>query len=150
MLRTRSFEDAANPLLSVLVPLKEIEFQLNPHLLLTTLHVRRDKVGGYIWSTQGSIISAESAPAKILRTRINELYNAIINPDLLDALDALPEETKREGWYKVYRRCAEEVYFGGIRHLHPEDLEEVLYTYTVEFHIHLHNATMPTPESLNV
>ena len=149
MLRTRSFEDAVNPLLSVLVPLKEIEFQLNPHLLLTTLHVRRDKVGGYIWSTQGSIMSADSTPAKILRTRIKELYNAIINPDLLDALDALPEETKREGWYKVYRRCAEEVYFGEIRHLHPEDLEEVLYTYAVELLMHLYKATVPTPESLN-
>lgn len=149
MLRTNSIEDAVNPILNVLVPLKEIEFQLNPHLLLTTLHVRRDKVGGYIWSTQGSIMSADSAPAKILRTRIEELYNAIINPDLLDALDALPEETKREGWYKVYRRCAEEVYFGEIRHLHPEDLEEVLYTYAVELLMHLHKATVPTPESLN-
>lgn len=150
MLRPHTIEDTLSPLLDVLVPVKEIEFLLMPRLMPTTLSVRRDKVGGYIWSTQGSIISAESAPAKILRTRIKELYNAIINPDLLDALDALSEETKREGWYKVYRRCAEEVYFGEIRHLHPEDLEEVLYTYTVEFHIHLHNATMPTPESLNV
>lgn len=150
MLRTKSIEDAVNPLLNVLVPLEEIEFWGEPHFVPTTLYMYCDEAGDYIWGTRrGTMIPAESTPFKLYWERLKSLYYSILNPNLLDALDALPEETKREGWYKVYRRCAEEVYFGEIRLHHPEDLEEVLYTYAVELLMHLHKATAPTPESLN-
>lgn len=150
MLRTNPIEDAVSPLLNVLVPLEEIEYQLMPHLVPTTLVVRCDEAGGYVWGTKyGTMIPVESTPFEIYWERLKALYYSIITPNLLDALDALPEETKSEGWYKVYRRCAEEVYFGEIRLMHPEDLEEVLYDNAVELKLHLHRATLPTPESLN-
>ena len=96
------------------------------------------------------MIPAESTPFKLYWERLKALYYSILDPNLLDALDALPEETKHEGWYKVYRRFAEEVYFGEIRLHHPEDLEGVICTYAVELSRHLYKATVPTPESLNV
>jgi hypothetical protein len=145
----RTIEETVTPLLDVLVPVKEIEFLLMPRLMPTTLSVRYDKEGGYVWGTSGIIMSDKSAPSEIYWERITQLYNAIIHPDLLDALDALPEETKSEWWYKVYRLCAEEVYFGEIRHMHPEDLEATLYINVKELTMFFHNATMPTPESLN-
>lgn len=149
MLRPRTIEETVTPLLDVLVPVKEIEFLLMPRLMPTALSVRCDKEGGYVWGTSSIIMSDKSAPSEIYWERITQLYNAIINPDLLDALDALPEETKREWWYKVYRLCTEEVCFGEIRLYHPEDLEEVLYSHAKELTRRAHTATMPTPESLN-
>lgn len=150
MLRIKSIEDAVNPILNALVSLEEIEFWGEPHLVPTTLCMYCDEAGGYIWDTaRGTMIPAESTPFEFYWERLKALYYSILDPNLLDALDALPEETKREGWYKVYRRCAEEVYFGEIRLHHPEDLEGVLYTNAVELNMHLYNATVPTPESLN-
>lgn len=150
MLRPHTIEDTLKPLLDILVPVKEIEFQLMPHLAPTALAVRYDEVDGYVWETiDGTITPTESVPFRIYWARIKALYGAIINPDLLDALDALPEETKCEWWYHVYRLCAEEVYFGEIRPMHPEDLEEVLYAHAEEFAWLARNATMPTPETLN-
>lgn len=150
MLRSYSIEDAINPILNMLVFLEEIEFWGEPHLVPTTLRMHCDKVGDYIWVTApGTMVPKESAPFELYWERLKALYYSILDPNLLDALDALPEETKREGWYKVYRLCAEEVYFGEIRLYHPEDLEEVLYINAVELNMHLYNATMPTPESLN-
>ena len=150
MLRSYSIEDAINPILNVLVPLEEIEFWGEPHLVPTTLCMHCDEAGDYIWVTaRGTMVPKDSAPFEFYWERLKALYYSILDPNLLDALDALPEKTKREGWYKVYRRCAEEVYFGEIRLHHPEDLEEVLYTYAVELNRHLYNATVPTPESLN-
>ena len=150
MLRPHTIEDTLKPLLDILVPVKEIEFHLMPHLVPTTLAVRSGEVDGYVWETiDGAITPTDSVPFRIYWARIKALYSAIINPDLLDALDALPEETKREWWYHVYRLCAEEVYFGEIRPRHPEDLEEVLYINAKELTWLMHGATMPTPESLN-
>lgn len=150
MLRPHTIEDTLAPMLDVLVPLKEVEFQLMPHLVPTALSVRRGEENSYVWHTkEGTLTPAESVPFRIYWARIKALYYAIINPDLLDALDALPEETKSEWWYKVYRLCAEEVYFGEIRHMHPEDLEATLYINVKELTMFFHNATMPTPESLN-
>ena len=150
MLRTKSIEDAVNPILNVLVPLEEIEFWGEPHFVPTTLYMYCDEAGDYIWGTRrGTMIPTESTPFKLYWERLKSLYYSILDPNLLDALDALPEETKREGWYKVYRRCAEEVHFGEIRLHHPEDLEEVLYTYAVELNRYLYNATVSTPETLN-
>lgn len=151
MSRTDVIEDAVSPLLNVLVPLEDIEYQLMPHLVPTTLVVRCDEAGGYVWDTKyGTMTPVESTPFEIYWERLKALYYSIINPNLLDALNALPEETKSEGWYKVYRLCAEEVHFGEIRLMHPEDLEEVLYNNVTELKLHLHKATVPTPESLNV
>lgn len=150
MLRTKSIEDAVNPMLNVLVPLEEIEFWGEPHFVPTTLYMYCDEAGDYIWGTRrGTMIPAESTPFKLYWERLKSLYYSILDPNLLDALDALPEETKREGWYHVYKLCAEEVYFGEIRLMHPEDLEEVLYNNAVELKLRLHKAIVPTPESLN-
>ncbi len=150
MPRTDAIEDAVSPLLNVLVPLEEIEYQLMPHLVPSTLVVRCDEVGGYVWGIRyGTMVPEESAPFRFYWERLKALYYSIINPNLLDALNALPEETKSEGWYKVYRLCAEEVYFGEIRLMHPEDLEDVLYDNAVKLKLHLHKATVPAPESLN-
>lgn len=150
MLRSYSIEDAINPILRALAPLEEIEFQGEPHFVPTILFMYCNEAGDYIWNTRrGTMMPTESTPFEFYWERLKSLYYSILDPNLLDALDALPEETKREGWYHVYKLCAEEVYFGEIRLMHPEDLEEVLYNNAVELKLRLHKATVPTPESLN-
>lgn len=67
MLRTDSIEDVVSPLLNVLAPLEEIEYQLMPHLVPYTLAVRCDEAGDYIWGIRyGTMVPTESAPFSLL------------------------------------------------------------------------------------